>query len=159
MASGEFVKILVYTDVTRYIEFKQISGSYFCKGGKIAKVPTTQVEAFKTQLISLFEKNRLRKFFEFLQKYKEDDPSTHQGLDLNKDTMETVYSKFGLEPGTQDFIGHALALHLEESYINQPAKETIEKILLYLYSMNRYGKSPYIYPMYGLGELPQGFAR
>lgn len=25
--------------------------------------------------------------------------------------------------------------------------------------MARYGKSPYIYPMYGLGELPQAFAR
>jgi len=25
--------------------------------------------------------------------------------------------------------------------------------------MARYGKSPYIYPLYGLGELPQGFAR
>ena len=23
----------------------------------------------------------------------------------------------------------------------------------------RYGNSPYIYPLYGLGELPQGFAR
>ena len=25
--------------------------------------------------------------------------------------------------------------------------------------MTRYGKSPYIYPLYGLGELPQSFAR
>lgn len=25
--------------------------------------------------------------------------------------------------------------------------------------MSRYGKSPYIYPLYGLGELPQAFAR
>jgi len=25
--------------------------------------------------------------------------------------------------------------------------------------MSRYGKSPYIYPLYGLGELPQSFAR
>ena len=26
-------------------------------------------------------------------------------------------------------------------------------------SLARYGKSPYLYPLYGLGELPQGFAR
>ena len=25
--------------------------------------------------------------------------------------------------------------------------------------MARYGKSPYIYPLHGLGELPQSFAR
>jgi Rab GDP dissociation inhibitor len=36
---------------------------------------------------------------------------------------------------------------------------TYERILLYMTSLARYGKSPYIYPMYGLGELPQGFAR
>jgi Rab GDP dissociation inhibitor len=31
--------------------------------------------------------------------------------------------------------------------------------MLYVTSVARYGKSPYIYPLYGLGELPQGFAR
>jgi len=30
---------------------------------------------------------------------------------------------------------------------------------LYSESLGRYGKSPYLYPLYGLGELPQGFAR
>lgn len=30
---------------------------------------------------------------------------------------------------------------------------------LYSESVFRYGNSPYIYPLYGLGELPQGFAR
>jgi len=30
---------------------------------------------------------------------------------------------------------------------------------LYSDSLARYGKSPYLYPLYGLGELPQGFAR
>lgn len=28
--------------------------------------------------------------------------------------MKDVYTKFGLEPGTQDFIGHAMALWLDE---------------------------------------------
>jgi Rab GDP dissociation inhibitor len=44
-------------------------------------------------------------------------------------------------------------------YKKQPARETYNRILLYTSSMARYGKSPYIYPMYGLGELPQAFAR
>lgn len=73
--------------------------------------------------------------------------------------MEKVFAHFGLEPGTRDFIGHAMALHLEDSYMKRPARETYERILLYTSSMARYGKSPYIYPLYGLGELPQGFAR
>ena len=45
------------------------------------------------------------------------------------------------------------------SYITKPARSTIDRIVLYTASMARYGKSPYIYPLYGLGELPQSFAR
>lgn len=41
-----------------------------------------------------------------------DSPSI--GIDLDKDSMKTVYEKFGLEPGTQDFIGHAMALYLDD---------------------------------------------
>ena len=73
--------------------------------------------------------------------------------------MQEVYTKFGLEVGTQDFVGHAMALHLDDSYKRAPARETYNRIMLYTSSMARYGKSPYIYPLYGLGELPQGFAR
>ena len=75
--------------------------------------------------------------------------------------MKDVYEKFGLEPGTRDFIGHAMALYLTDDYINEKgsAPEAIERIRLYGNSVARYGKSPYIYPLYGLGELPQGFAR
>ena len=75
--------------------------------------------------------------------------------------MKDVYDKFGLETGTRDFIGHAMALYTTDSYITDQgrAPETIERIRLYGNSVARYGKSPYIYPLYGLGELPQGFAR
>lgn len=45
------------------------------------------------------------------------------------------------------------------SYINKPARPSYDRIVLYTSSMARYGKSPYIYPLYGLGELPQAFAR
>jgi Rab GDP dissociation inhibitor len=45
------------------------------------------------------------------------------------------------------------------SYITKPARLAYERIVLYTSSMARYGKSPYIYPLYGLGELPQSFAR
>lgn len=73
--------------------------------------------------------------------------------------MAKIFDYFYLEPGTRDFIGHAMALHLDDSYMQRPARETYERIILYTSSMARYGKSPYIYPLYGMGELPQGFAR
>lgn len=39
------------------------------------------------------------------------------GVNLDKDTMASVYEKFGLEPGTQDFIGHAMALYLDDECV------------------------------------------
>jgi len=159
IASGELTKILVHTDVTRYMEFKQIAGSFVYRNGIISKVPSTEMEAVTSPLMGLFEKRRAKKFFEFLQEWRDDDPATHQGIDLDKDTMKNVYEKFGLEPGTQDFIGHAMALYLDDDYITKLARPTYDRIILYNSSMARYGKSPYIYPLYGLGELPQSFAR
>src|SRR5579859_2665129 len=84
-----------------------------------------------------------------------------KGMNMSQVNMKEVYDKFGLEPSTRDFIGHSMALYGTDDYINKPgmAEETITRIRLYVNSMARYGKSPYIYPLYGLGELPQGFAR
>lgn len=159
MAGGELTKILTQTDVIPYLEFAQISGSYVYRDGKIAKVPATQMEAIKSSLLGLFEKRRVQTFIEFVGNYKEDQPSTHQGIDLDKNTMTEVYLKFGLQSGTRDFIGHAMALWTTDDYLNKPARETVERIIMYLHSVARYGKSPYIYPLYGLGDLPQAFAR
>ena len=38
------------------------------------------MEAVKSPLMGLFEKRRAKKFFEFLQGWKDEDPSTQQGL-------------------------------------------------------------------------------
>ncbi|KAL7417646.1 GDP dissociation inhibitor [Mrakia frigida] len=159
IASGELTKILIHTDVLRYLEFKQIAGSFVYRDGRISKVPSTEMEAVRSSLMGLFEKRRAKKFFEFVQGWKDDDPVTHQGLNLDTDSMKKVYEKFGLEAGTQDFVGHAMALYLDDDYITKPARPTYDRIILYTSSMARYGKSPYIYPLYGLGELPQAFAR
>ncbi|KAF7131812.1 hypothetical protein RHSIM_Rhsim09G0001400 [Rhododendron simsii] len=68
--------------------------------------------------------------------------------------------KYGLDDNTVDFIGHALALHRDDRYLDEPALDTVKRMKLYSESLARFqGGSPYIYPLYGLGELPQAFAR
>jgi Rab GDP dissociation inhibitor len=114
MANSELVRILTHTDVTRYLEFKQISGSYVFRDGRISKVPVTGAEALASPLMGFFEKRRAQKFFEFFGRYDEQDPSTQQGMDLRQLPMVEVYKRFGLEAGTQDFIGHSLALYLND---------------------------------------------
>ncbi|KAK4792618.1 hypothetical protein SAY86_023053 [Trapa natans] len=160
MANGTLVRVLIHTDVTKYLNFKVVDGSFVYNKGKIYKVPATDVEALKSPLMGLFEKRRARKFFIYVQDFEEDDPKSHEGLDLHTVTTREIISKYGLEDDTIDFIGHALALHVDDKYLDEPAMEFVKRMKLYAESLARFnGGSPYIYPMYGLGELPQAFAR
>ncbi|XP_004504841.1 guanosine nucleotide diphosphate dissociation inhibitor At5g09550 [Cicer arietinum] len=160
MANGALVRVLIHTDVTKYLNFKAVDGSFVYNKGKIYKVPATDVEALKSPLMGLFEKRRARKFFIYVQDYEANDPKSHEGLDLNQVTARQLISKYGLEDDTIDFIGHALALHLDDSYLDKPAKDFVDRVKTYAESLARFqGGSPYIYPLYGLGELPQAFAR
>eukprot|EP00897_Mesotaenium_endlicherianum_P008336 jgi/Mesen1/7530/ME000391S06764 len=160
MANGQLVRVLIRTDVTKYLSFKAVDGSYVFKQGKIYKVPATDTEALVSPLMGLFEKRRARKFFIFVQDYEESNPATHQGMDLDRVTAKDVFDKFGLDANTAEFIGHALALYRDDQFLQRQGKDLVVRMKLYAESLARFGGgSPYIYPLYGLGELPQAFAR
>ncbi|XP_076468698.1 rab GDP dissociation inhibitor beta-like [Babylonia areolata] len=159
MANGQLVKLLIYTGVTRYLEFKSVDGSYVLKGNKIYKVPADEKEALSTSLMGIFEKRRYRNFLVYVQEFDEADPKTYKDMNPDTNTAADLFAKFGLDGNTQDFTGHALALHLNDDYKSKPCKSLVSRCKLYFESLSRYGKTPYLYPLYGLGELPQGFAR
>lgn len=83
MSNGELTNILVSTDVTRYLEFKQIAGSYVQQGSgtraTVAKVPSDAGEALRSPLMGLFEKRRAKRFLEWVGAFKDEDPSTYGG--------------------------------------------------------------------------------
>jgi Rab GDP dissociation inhibitor len=159
MACGNLTKMLLHTKVTRYLDFKSIAGSYVHRGGKNYKVPATPEEALVSPLMGIFEKRRFRKFLMYCDQYNATKPETHEGRDLNKMTMKELYSDFGLVPDTHQFISHAMCLQLDEKHMDLPALPTVQELQIYMYSLSRYGTSPYIYPIYGLGGLPEGFSR
>jgi Rab GDP dissociation inhibitor len=159
MATGNLTKMLLHTKVTRYLEFKSIAGSFVYRDGKILKVPASPKEALSSPLMGLLEKRRFRNFLIYVDQYKPEDTKTHQGRDLHTITMKQLYTDFGLLPETHEFISHAMCLQLDETHLDQPAAPTLKALQTYMYSLQRYGTSPYIYPVYGLGGLPEGFSR
>lgn len=160
MACGNLVKILLHSKVTRYLEFKSVDGSYVVKDGKPQKVPATASEALNSSLMGFFEKRKFRNFLLFVQAYDKNKPATwRNGKSLEQWTMKQLYDDFGLDEYTRTFTGHAMALETSDEYLDKPAADTCEAIQLYAYSLERYGKSPYIYPIYGLGGLPEAFSR
>ncbi|KAK4469518.1 hypothetical protein MN116_007062 [Schistosoma mekongi] len=175
MADGKLVKLLVHTGVTRYLEFKSIEGSYVYDNKAIHKVPSNASEALSTSschcylivsigLVSLFEKKRLRDFLQWVVDVDPENPSTWTAVypppkSIMKDSIELAFTHFKVE-NTKNFVGHAICLYTDDSYRQKaPAIEVITKMQLYNRSVNRFGSSPYLYPLYGLGELSQSFAR
>ncbi|XP_023810475.1 rab GDP dissociation inhibitor beta [Oryzias latipes] len=159
LATGELVKILLHTEVTRYMDFKVVEGSYVYKAGKLHKVPATEEDAQTSDLMGMFDKRRFRKLLNFVLNFESRNPRTHQDVDPEKTTTRELFSRFDLGQDVIDFTGHAIALHCNESYLDQPCLDTINRIKLYCESLSRHNFSPYLYPLYGQGELPQGFAR
>lgn len=168
MGDGDLVKILLKTRVSRYLEWKACDRSYvymptegglFSSAKAIHSVPTTPQEGLKSSLMGVLEKPRFINFINFVVNWDEADPSKLQGLDPRRHTMAQVYQKFGLQESTIDFIGHAVALQNNDEYMQKACGPTIKSMKLYVDSLLRIGGSPFIYPLYGLGGLPEGFSR
>ena len=160
MACGNLVKILLHCKVTHYLEFKSIDASYVYKDGKVHKIPTTMGEILSSGLLSFWDKRSFYNFLDFVQKYDETNPKTWKsGKRLDDWTSRDLFKAFSLAEYTKTFLSHAMALHLNDDFMDKPATETCEAIKLYVYSLLTYGNSPYIYPLYGLGGLPEGFSR
>jgi len=73
--------------------------------------------------------------------------------------FKDLLKHYELETNTIDFVGHALALYTNDSFLDLPCHVPIKKIQLYMESHGKYGNSPFIYPVYGLGGIPEGFSR
>jgi len=132
---------------------------------KVYKVPATEKEALTSSLMGLFEKKRFKDFLEFATQYDEKDPATHKGVDATKlPAREILLKKYSLDKSTADFVGHSMALYTDDKWLDQPCLEFLKRVKLYadslMQAVHQYdGRSPYLYPLYGLGDLPQAFAR
>jgi len=160
MSCGNLVKILLKTKVTDYLEFRSVAASYYYRNGKLIKVPSAPTEVASSSLIGFFDIAKLKRFLQFVGSYDPADEKTHlKKKKIDEMTAEELYSHFGLGTALQNFIGESIGLFMDDSYKKKPAIELVQRGQLYAESVSRYGNSPYIYPKWGLGGLPEGFSR
>ncbi|KAF2345593.1 GDP dissociation inhibitor [Trinorchestia longiramus] len=150
---GRLQNLLDKYDITPYIEFSLIPSSYVYTD-KCYKVPLTEKEVLKSPLIGLWRKHKLVSFLWDVKKYG------NGGKVVFKKTMREQFKYLGVDD-LSELLGHAVALNLDDSYLDRDPKETYEKICLYVRSIQKLGNynSPYLYPLYGLSELSQCFCR
>lgn len=161
LADGEVKEFLYRLNIFEVVDFVTIPGSFIYKNKKIHTIPSNEKEAIKSGVIGLFQKPKVVSFFWDVNKYCKMEKEQRSRMKLPR-TMREHFNSYGLDRDAQEFIGHAIALNLDDSYLDRDPKETLDNIHLFVKSLLAFEKnikSPYIYPLYGSSEISQAFSR
>lgn len=149
---GPLVEALISANISHYAEFKVITRILTYIDGRVEEVPCSRADVFSSNAISVVEKRMLMKFLTFCLDF-EQQQDQFEGF-ANKPYSEFLQSR-RLTPNLQHFVIHAIAMVKPETATVQGLKATQS----FLQSLGRYGNTPFIWPLYGAGELPQAFCR
>ena len=151
-ATDPFVDMIVRSTVTKYLEFKAVNKIVTVLGGELTSVPASRADVFTSKTVSVLEKRLLMRFVSFV-------------MDMEKNSEEV--DKFRGLPFSQ-LLEHmnlnAKLCALIQSSIAQVDSDALtetglERSRFYLQSIGKYSNSPFLWPVYGIGELPQAFCR
>lgn len=149
---GLLVDLLIKSNVSRYAEFKNISCILTCHNGKVEQVPCSRADVFGSKQLTVVEKRMLMKFLTFCLDFEQ-----HQ--EEFKDFTEIPFLEFlkckNLTENLQHFILHSIAMVSQDS----PTINGLKATQHFLRCLGRYGNTPFLFPLYGLGEIPQCFCR
>jgi len=144
---GEMVELLISSNISRYTEFKAVTRVLTMLNGGLEQVPSSRADVFNTKHISVVEKRILMKFLTWC--IQEDQPPC---LDL---TFGELLKKEKLTANLTHFVLHSIAM-VEPGVSAEDGLKATKK---FLSSLGRFGPTPFLWSMYGTGELPQAFCR
>lgn len=187
--AGSTIECLINSEVARYLEFKSIDSLiYLGKENKqLWNVPSSKGDIFSSKLLSALEKRSLMKFLQFALDWGKENMGTDvsklneqelaQGRSLyrpqNKDKMASGIDQvdyrnksfkdflkdFKISEHLQSIIIHAMCLNAADELDHVSTEESLTKLFSHINSLGRYGSTAFLYPLYGCGELSQGFCR
>eukprot|EP00071_Canis_lupus_P016154 XP_005641600.1 rab proteins geranylgeranyltransferase component A 1 isoform X4 [Canis lupus familiaris] len=150
---GLLIDLLIKSNVSRYAEFKNITRILAFREGRVEQVPCSRADVFNSKQLTMVEKRMLMKFLTFCMEY-EKHPDEYKAYE------EITFSEYlktqKLTPNLQYFVLHSIAM------TSETASNTIDGLKAtknFLHCLGRYGNTPFLFPLYGQGELPQCFCR
>ncbi|XP_045328749.1 rab proteins geranylgeranyltransferase component A 1 isoform X1 [Leopardus geoffroyi] len=150
---GLLIDLLIKSNVSRYAEFKNITRILAFREGRVEQVPCSRADVFNSKQLTMVEKRMLMKFLTFCMEY-EKHPDEYKAYE------EITFSEYlktqKLTPNLQYFLLHSIAM------TSETASSTIDGLKAtknFLHCLGRYGNTPFLFPLYGQGELPQCFCR
>lgn len=157
-SDGKMVELLVKSNVARYHEFKNNIRILSLVNDELHVMPCRRSDVFTSSLIDgLIDKRRLMKFIEMCMKFNPDQEQ-EDTRDLSSNLSEPInrfLKQQGLKPNLCEYIINSIAMVDPEDTVSA-ACDAIKK---FMFATERYGRSPFIFPLYGCGEYPQSFCR
>ncbi|XP_072941819.1 rab proteins geranylgeranyltransferase component A 2 isoform X2 [Epargyreus clarus] len=151
---GPLVELLISSNIARYAEFRCVTRVLTWLGDKLTPVPCSRADVFATEAVSIVEKRMLMKMLTSIVGYNEEEME-NEFKDWNDKSFKEYLSHKGLSANLIHYVLYAIAGGTD----SMPCLEGVRECKKFLMSLGRYGNTPFLWPMYGSGELPQCFCR
>ncbi|KAL3265341.1 hypothetical protein HHI36_009549 [Cryptolaemus montrouzieri] len=148
-ARGNFVELLISSNIARYAEFRSVSRVLTWINGNIEVVPCSRSDVFANNKVSVVEKRMLMKLLTSIE--EEEKSATVPQNTTFKDFLKNKK----LSSNIIHFVLYALSMSNDETIWLEGMKRTKR----FLGSLGRFGKTPFLFSMYGSGEITQAFCR
>ncbi|XP_065667547.1 rab proteins geranylgeranyltransferase component A 2-like [Hydra vulgaris] len=151
-SNGPLVNTIIKANISHYIDFTVVNRIVMFMDGAVVEVPCNRSDVFTSPILGVIEKRHLMKFLTYCFECALEESELSEELDLP--FVEFLKAK-QLSESLQKFIIYSIAMVKPEI----KALHAVKEIKYFLMSLGKYGKSPFIWPLYGIGELPQAFSR
>ncbi|XP_007501125.1 rab proteins geranylgeranyltransferase component A 2 [Monodelphis domestica] len=150
---GLLIDLLIKSNVSRYAEFKNVTRILGFQEGSVLQVPCSRADVFNSKKLTMVEKRMLMKFLTFCLDY-EQHPNEYKAYE--ESTFSEYLKTQKLTPILRHFVLHSIAMASETS---TSTLDGLRGTKNFLQCLGRYGNTPFLFPLYGQGEIPQCFCR
>lgn len=153
-SAGELVNLLIKSNICRYAEFRALDHVCMLYNNEIVSVPCSRSDVFNTKTLTIVEKRLLMKFLTACNDYAEDK--------VNEDSLTfrgRTFLEYLQAQRVTDKIATCVMQAIALCKPDTSFEEGMQRTQKFLGSLGRYGNTPFLFPMYGCGELPQCFCR
>ncbi len=176
-ANSKSVDELTNSNASNYIEFSSIKNIFFLYKNKFLNVPFSKSEIFMSNDLELLEKQKLLNFIFSIMKLKNNKVDVNSTVDIKKDIeldddKLITEIKNNLNENADEFLtkyyndnikikSMILLILANQNFdtLKMTVKEMTDNIYKFLMSVQIYGNTPLLYPIYCSSECSQAMSR
>lgn len=147
-ARGDFIELLISSNIARYAEYKSVSRILTWLNNQIEAVPCSRSDVFANNKVSVIEKRILMKLLSLVDKN-----------DNTTDSKDKTFLEFLKSKKLTTNLIHFVLYAISQGTDSTSCIDGMANTKRFLNSLGRFGKTPFLFSMYGSGETTQAFCR